>query len=312
MKRAIITGATGAVGTALALELASQGVEVLVLSRKGSRRNDNIPADPLISVAFCSLEEMEGFQNTTGKDYDVFYHLAWMGTTGEERNDFELQNRNVKYALDAVALARRFGCHSFVGIGSQAEYGRKEEDLLPDTPAAPETAYGMAKLCAGQMTRAYARQLGMRHLWVRILSVYGPYDQNGSMIMSTIEKLRTGRTPEFTRGEQMWDYLYSMDAGRALYLLGEKGVDGKTYVLGSGSARPLREYMEVIRDICAPGAALGIGALPYGRNQVMYLKADISEIRKDTGWMPEVTFEEGIRNLVLTWGWKVGRKLRGD
>ncbi|MBQ0100941.1 MAG: NAD(P)-dependent oxidoreductase, partial [Lachnospiraceae bacterium] len=108
--------------------------------------------------------------------------------------------------------------------------------------------------------------------------------------------------PEFTRGEQMWDYLYSMDAGRALYLLGEKGVDGKTYVLGSGSARPLREYMEVIRDICAPGAALGIGALPYGRNQIMYLKADISEVRKDTGWMPEVTFEEGIRNLVLTWG----------
>ena len=310
MKRAIITGATGAVGTALTMKLISEGVEVLVLSRKDSKRNGNIPEDPLLTVAYCSLDEMSEFQNMTGKEYDVFYHLAWMGTTGEDRNNFELQNRNVKYALDAAALARRFGCHSFVGAGSQAEYGRAEGKLMPDTPTAPETAYGMAKLCAGQMTRAYAHQLGMRHLWVRILSVYGPCDQSGSMVMSTIEKLKKGETPEFTRGEQMWDYLYSCDAARALYSLGEKGVDGKTYVLGSGSARPLREYIETIRDICAPGAPLGIGAIPYQRNQVMYLCADISELRKDTGWSPEVTFEEGIRNLFLTWGWKVGKKLR--
>ena len=64
----------------------------------------------------------------------------------------ELQNNNVKYALQAVKAAKELGCTRFVGAGSQAEYGRVEGTLTPDTPAFPENGYGIAKLCAGQMT----------------------------------------------------------------------------------------------------------------------------------------------------------------
>lgn len=304
MKRAVVTGATGAIGTALVAELVKEGTEVLVLTRKDSKRNKNIPDSPLVSLKYASLEEFGSLENDTGKDWDVFYHLAWEGTTGKARNDMYLQNENVRHALDAVGLARRFGCHSFVGAGSQAEYGRKEGMLGPETPVSPETGYGMAKLAAGQMTRAYAHELGMRHIWVRVLSVYGPFDGDGSMVMSTIGKLKAGLVPEFTRGEQMWDYLYSMDAGRAFAAMGDKGTDGKVYVLGGGSARPLREYIEIIRDVCAPEAEIALGVLPYARDQVMYLCADISEITRDTGWAPEVSFEEGIRGLSFTWGWR--------
>ena len=78
-----------------------------------------------------------------------------------------LQNKNVEYALDAVEAAKRFGCHTFIGAGSQAEYGRVEGLLKPDTPTFPEMGYGIAKLCAGHMTRKHAYQLGMNHIWVR-------------------------------------------------------------------------------------------------------------------------------------------------
>ena len=80
----------------------------------------------------------------------------------------------------------------------------------------------------------------------------------------------------------MWDYLYSADAGYAMYLLGEKGVSGKTYCIGGGTARPLREYIEAIRDAAAPGAEIGFGEIPYQEKQVMYLCADISDLEKDT------------------------------
>ena len=124
MKRAIITGATGSVGTALIKELVSNDVEVLVLCREGSKRNDNILKHPLVEKIYCSLDELEHLENDTGKVYDVFYHFAWQGTTGASRNDMYLQNKNVKYTLDAVGAAHRFGCHTFIGAGSQAEYGR--------------------------------------------------------------------------------------------------------------------------------------------------------------------------------------------
>ena len=298
MKRAIVTGATGAVGTALVNELIANNVEVLVFCRKDSIRNENIPVNSLVKTLYCDLKDLSNIQNTTGKNYDVFYHFAWMGTTGKMRNDMYLQNENVQYSLDAVGVAQRFGCHTFIGAGSQAEYGRVEGILKPDTPAFPETGYGIAKLCAGQMTREFAHQLGMKHIWVRILSIYGPNDGAQSMVMSTINKLKVGEVPQFTKGEQMWDYLYSGDAARAFQLIGEKGIDGKTYVLGSGVARPLAEYIEDIRKIVNPHVEIKLGAIPYVEKQVMYLCADISELTTDVGWRAEKIFEDGIASIL--------------
>ncbi len=298
MRRAIVTGATGAVGTALIRNLIKNQVEVLVLCRSGSKRLNAIPKHSLVRVADCSLDRLSELENDTGNSYDVFYHFAWEGTFGAERNDVDMQNRNVRYTLDAVRAAKRFGCHTFIGAGSQAEYGRVEGVLRADTPAFPENGYGIGKLCAGQMSRILCHQLGMRHIWTRILSVYGPNDGQNTMVMSTINKLKNGEIPKLTLGEQMWDYLYSEDAGEAFYLIGKNGVDGKTYTLGSGEAHPLKEYVKIIRDVVAPEGELNFGAVPYAENQVMYLCADISELINDTGWKPTTEFKEGIRRII--------------
>lgn len=297
MKKAIITGATGVIGTAMIKELTDHGVEVLVLCREGSVRNSQIPEHPLVTRKYCSLGELASLE-PMDKKYDVFYHLAWEGTTGKARDDMYLQNQNVKYALDAVGVAKRWGCHTFIGAGSQAEYGCVKGALKPDTPAFPTMGYGIGKLAAGLMTRQYAHQLGLKHIWVRIVSVYGSNDGNGSLVMTVLNKLKQAETPQLTKCEQIWDYLYSGDAARAFALLGEKGVDGKTYVLGSGRVRPLREYVEDIRDTVAPGAGLDFGVLDYYPHQAMHLQADASELEKDTGWRTATPFVRGIRHII--------------
>lgn len=295
MKRAIITGATGAIGMALVSELIDNDVEVLVLCHKESKRTSLIPNHPLVVKKYCDLDELYLLKNDTGKEYDVFFHLAWSGTVGDARDDMYLQNQNVKHSLDAVKMAARFGCKKFVGAGSQAEYGRVEGILTPETATFPETGYGIAKLSAGFMTREYAHQLGLQHVWVRVLSVYGPYDGKQSMVMSTISKLMRGEIPQFTRGEQKWDYLYSGDAARAFYLVGKNGIDGKVYVLGSGETKMLVEYIYLIRDAVNQQAQVEIGAIPYGAKQVMHLQADISQLKEDVGFQPLIPFEEGIK-----------------
>ncbi len=298
MKKVLITGATGAIGTALVSELISHGIEVLVLCRKESSRNDLIPEHPLVKKKFCALNELVDLQNETNDQYDVFYHFAWDGTNGDARNDVQLQLRNVKYCTDAILVAKRFGCKLFVGAGSQAEYGRFEGTLTSQTPVFPENCYGIAKLAAGQLTRVFAMQNGLQHIWVRILSVYGPNDGPKTLVMSLIKTLRNGEVPKMTKGEQQWDYLYSKDAAKAFYLLGEKGIDGKTYVLGSGASRPLHEYAEIIRKTINPSISIDYGAIPYGEKQVMHLCADITELTKDTGWKPTASFAEHIQEML--------------
>lgn len=298
MKRAVITGPTGAIGTALIEYLESRSVEVMAVVRPGSKRADRIKESSFVRKVECDLSDLRDLSKIINGGADVFYHFGWAGTFGDSRNDMYLQNKNVKYSLDAVEAAAELGCQKFIGAGSQAEYGRFEGKLNENTPAFPENGYGIAKLCAGQMTGILARQKGIEHIWTRILSIYGPYDGDNTMVTSTIRKLLAGERPACTKGEQMWDYLYSKDAAKAMYLLGLNGVNGRTYCIGSGNAAPLRDYIDCIRTAVNPDAQVDYGAVPYGDRQVMYLCADIETLKNDTGFVPDYTFEQGVKETV--------------
>lgn len=307
MNNVIITGPTGAIGMALIDRLVENDINVIAVVRSDSKRKNNLEKygdNPLVNVICCDLNNLNELpdmvREITTESIDVFYHLGWDGTWGAERNNTYIQNLNVKCSLDAVTAAAKLGCKRFVGAGSQAEYGRVQGLIRKDTATKPETGYGMAKLCAGQMTRLLCNQLGMEHIWVRILSVYGPYDGENTLIMSVIDSLMKGQSPNCTKAEQQWDYIYSKDAAKALQLIGDRGIGGKVYCLGGGEAKPLKEYIEVVRGLAAPEINVNYGAIPYSEKQVMYLCADINDLRQDTGFDIEYTFEKGVKET-LEW-----------
>jgi nucleoside-diphosphate-sugar epimerase len=300
MQNVVITGPTGSIGMALIQELLSHDMEVLALVHPGSKRIGSLPKDPNLQILALDLNDLERLPSMVEKKYDVFYHLGWGGTTGSARNDLDIQMKNIEASITAARAAASIGCKRFVGAGSQAEYGRYEGVLTAETPAFPENGYGMAKLATGQMTRLECEKLGLDHIWTRILSIYGPYDGLQSMVNMTIGKLLNGECPELTAGEQIWDYLYSKDAGLAMFLLGQKGKPGKTYCLGSGQPRPLRDYITEIRDLTAPEAELGFGRIPYGPRQVMHLTCDIRPLQEDCGFRPRYSFHQGIQET-LDW-----------
>lgn len=298
MKKVIITGGTGAIGIALIEKLIKEDVSVTVVCHRNSKRIARIPICENVKIVECNLDELKTLEQKLPNDYDVFYHFAWACTTGESRNNIEAQIKNVEYTIDAVEVAKNLGCRCFIGAGSQAEYGRYQGKLNAEVPAFPENGYGMAKLCAGQMSRIRCEQLGIDHIWTRILSVYGPNDGMNTMVNSLISQLLDGKIPACSKGEQIWDYLYAKDAAQAFYLLGEKGKSGKTYCIGSGKARPLKEFINDIRNEIAPNAEIGFGEVPYSKKQVMYLWADISDLEVDTGFQPEYSFHDGITETI--------------
>ncbi|MBR4758837.1 MAG: NAD(P)-dependent oxidoreductase [Lachnospiraceae bacterium] len=316
LRSVIITGPTGSIGTALIRLCIENNVRVVAVVRPDSGRIANIPSDPLVQVVRLGLEQISKLPDMQGVSGDVFIHLGWAGTFGDSRNDTATQYANIGYSLLAVQAAHILRCHTFIGAGSQAEYGRAEGTLKPDTPVNPENGYGIAKLCAGQMTRLLCAQLGIRHIWTRILSVYGPCDGEGTLISSLLRCFQEGSVLETTKGEQIWDYLYSEDAARAIFLLAEKGLDQKTYCIGSGQGRALKSYMteaaEAAQKIVNAGSnekdyvnCIEFGKRSYAPNQVMHLVADISELSKDTGFEPAVNFDEGIQKT-LQWMQEIG------
>lgn len=283
---------------ALMRQLLNKDRVIYAVVRPGSKRIGNIPQDSRIKLVECDLTDTQHLPELINEPCDEFYHFAWNCTFGDSRNNMEAQTDNIMRAVQAAEAAVKLGCKVFLGAGSQAEYGRTNSPAGPDTPAFPENGYGMAKLCAGQMTKEICHRNGVKHIWLRIFSVYGPYDSTNTMVMSGINKLLNGERPSYTWGEQQWDYIYCDDAARAFMLAAEKGKDGAIYCIGSGKTRPLSEYIFSIRDAVAPEAEIGLGEVPYAEKQVMFLCADISSLTADTGFVPKVTFEEGIKRTV--------------
>ena len=298
MKKAIITGPTGAIGIALIQELIKHRIFVTAVCHRHSGRISRIPQHELVKVIECDLSELRTLVDLLESNYDVFYHFAWACTIGNSRNNVSAQIENIQYTIDAVEVAKQLGCRTFIGAGSQAEYGRYDGILNSEVATFPENGYGIAKLCAGQLSRIRCEQLGLDHIWTRILSVYGPFDGENTLISSLIKRLLLEERPKCTKGEQVWDYMYSKDAAKALLLLGEKGLSGKIYCLGSGDAKPLSEYITLIRDMIAPGIEIGWGDIPYSTKQVMHLQADITDLIRDTGFKPEYSFENGIAETI--------------
>lgn len=311
MKRIAITGPTGAIGMALIELCIQRKIEVLAICHKSSKRIGNIPTSELIKIVEADLADYTTLDEKELGTCDGLIHLAWNGTTGDARNDMVLQSHNIEYTMDAVNLAYRLGCQFFIGAGSQAEYGRVEGNLNAQVPTNPENGYGMAKLCAGQMSRIMCEGLGMRHIWTRILSVYGPYDGEQSLVSTAIRKFENGENGAFTEGKQKWDYLYSKDAAKIILALGERGKNGKVYCLGSGKVQDLRSYIEKIYDVIREyqqrpeedamerAEHLGFGKIPYFAKQVMYLCADIQDLEEDIGKIEFTSFEDGIRETSI-------------
>lgn len=291
IRSAVVNGCLGTIGLALVKRLLETGVEkVYAVAYPGDPRISKIPEKAV--VVPCDMREIAKLQELIPVPVDAFFHLAWMGAIGDGRNDMLLQTQNIQCAIEAAKAAKELGCQVYVGVGSQAEHGRIEGKVTASAPCFPVNGYGMAKLCAGQMTRVVCGQLGIRHEWARVLSVFGANDGPLSVISILLDKLTKGEKPSLTAGEQLWDYIYADDAADALICMAKDGKDGKIYPVGSGKVRPLREYFEILRDAIDPELPLGIGELPYPPNQVMHLEADISELTADTGFCPKYSFEE--------------------
>ncbi len=297
--RALVTGATGFVGSYLTEALLEHGATVAVLRRAESnpwRIQHLLPS--LVSIEGDIHALVPSHLGIRAFRPDTVFHLAWDGTGNRHRNEATQVHRNLNGTMDLAKLARDSGCASFVAVGSQAEYGPLDKKIDEEALPNPTTMYGAAKLSAYHLIRQIAANSDMRFAWIRLFSTYGPKDNLQSMIPMLIETLLRRERPALTRGEQRWDYLFVSDVARALLDVARCPAATGAFNVGSGHAMPVRCIVEQIGELIDPSLPLGFGEVPYRPDQVMHLEADISKLRRITGWKPQVGLAEGLRHTV--------------
>lgn len=295
----VVTGASGMIGSHIIDLAIEKNISVDAVVRKNSKKLNNIPINDKVNVIECDLNDISNLGKFIDRPCDVFFHLAWNGVFGNDRNNVYNQQDNVLNTLKAINVATELGCKKFILAGSQAEYGLQDDILTCNTVPNPINAYGIAKNTAYQLGKVLAEQLGIEINNGRIISAFGDRDNDYTMISSSIIKMLKGEQVDLSECTQIWDYIYAVDVARAFFAIAEHGVNGKAYPIGSGKSRALKSYVEeVFRLVANDKSVLNYGAIKLSANAVRHLECDISELTADTGFIPKYSFSEGIINTI--------------
>lgn len=299
MRRIIILGANGFIGSRLTKYLAERGYEItaMVDGRYNYQFIKNIRHVRCLEFSLETLEQLNDDNSYEGIDF--CYHLAWAGVNAKYRNDNEAQLQNINHSLKVIDFCKAHQIKKLLIPGSAAEVSCGNSVITGHDIPAPSDMYSATKVAVHYICKTYAEQNGIDLIWTLITSIYGPGRDDNNLLSYAIKSLLKNEKPSFTGLEQKWDYLYIDDLIIALEALGNRGFGGKCYPVASGQFHQMKEYVEIIRNFINPNAALGIGELPYKKpdkidNQVF----DISELTADTGFTPRMSFEEGIKKTI--------------
>lgn len=298
MKKAIVTGANGFIGTALCKELSRQGISVIAVVRNKEENISSIESLDGLRIVYSDLSEFRNLHEViSDRDVDVLYHLAWVGSAGPLRGNAEVQFKNIKYTCDTAEACSKMNCKRFVFASSIMEY---EIEAVMSTDATPgiNTLYSSAKVSADYMARTIAGSLGIDYIRAVISNIYGPGELSPRLVNTSIRKMLNGEHCAFSAGEQIYDFIYIDDAARTFIAIAEKGVANRTYYIGSQNPKPLKEFLCELRDQVDPNIEIGLGEIPFNGVSLKYNEFNIHAVKEDTGFVPKVSFADGIQNTI--------------
>ena len=308
MKNAIVTGATGFIGSAFVEYLLSLNIEVLAIGRKNlddvpPTRRIKLKGAHYVKLDMSKIYQLENSLSKLGWDMGsdcVFFNLAWGGEKTLSDLNVAAQMNNVVWSVFAIEAAKKIGCVRFVHVGTMEEaFTEKYLELNHhnNNQHNRHVIYSVAKMAARNALKIKAAQLEIDFIYVLHSHVMGPDDDKDSFLQVTLQKLIHGDELIFSSGEQYFDVISVDDCSLGYYLICQQGKPGETYWVGSGEPKRLREYVERMYHLYPSGKEMQFGRLPY--NDIVLEKEvfSIANLVEDTGYQPTMTYEQTVQQL---------------
>jgi dTDP-glucose 4,6-dehydratase len=324
----LVTGGAGFIGSAVIRHIIENTADTVInvdkLTYAGNlcslKAIENSDRYHFCQVDICNREQLAAVFEQ--HQPDAVMHLAaesHVDRSIDAPGDFIDSNIVGTYTLLEVARAywseldgSRKAQFRFHHISTDEGYGDLEgpDSLFTETtPYAPSSPYSASKAASDHLVRAWHRTYGLPVVVTNCSNNYGPYHFPEKLVPHMILNALQGKPlPVYGDGAQIRDWLYVEDHARALYLVVNQGTVGETYNIGGHNEK---RNLEVVETICALLEEL-VPEKPAGidnyRDLITFVKdrpghdlryaIDASKIEKELGWVPEESFESGIRKTV--------------
>ena len=295
MRTALITGACGFIGRNLIQELSSHGYATVAIDR-----GENDPFRDLADTDYisCDLTSKSCADIHIPRQCDVLYHLAWIGVSPETRSDVDMQLKNVDACVNAIRIAEKNGIKDVVFIGSTLEYCYNGTPISETSLPTPANVYGSTKVATRFLCEQMCVSASINFKYAVITSIYGAGRDDNSVISYCIKSLLSGISPDLSKSTQIWDFVHISDAVKALRLIGETDDKNAFYSVGTGENKPLKYYIEILKELISPDTKINYGVKPYQNGKIPSSAIDLSALSEKTGYTPKYKFAEGIKEVV--------------
>lgn len=307
MRQAIITGASGFIGARLAKFLAYHNIETFALGRKPLseidterlQEKDNLH---YVQIDMANIEDLPTLLRNYHVTLDdcVFFNFAWAGKKGLSDLDVEGQLNNAIWSVNAYKVADKLGCKKFVHVGTMEEAFADEyldKDFHKDTVYNRHLIYSIAKITARNLLKTLRPNLSPELIVVAKSHVMGPNDHRDSLLRMAMKRMIEYKPLEFTSGKQNFDVVSITDCVRAFKLIGELGKDMAEYWVGSGKARTLREYIEILVKRYEPGMQMHFGKIAYSDVLLSLDTFSPKKLHEDTGFVCKQEYEDAVEEM---------------
>lgn len=295
MKKVIITGANGFIGSSLVNRLLENNVEVVAIDI--TFRESRLKQSALLRCVEISVDNVDKLLSAIPADeYDAFYHLAWMGVNGPAKADPDIQLKNIQYAINCAKVAKQLGCKKLLCSGTVAEQGIQSVPNLDSVSAG--MLYAAAKYTCRIMMEAYCKNIGLSFVWMQFSNIYGVGNRTGNLVSYTLGELLAEREATFGPALQPYDFIYVEDLIEAVCRLGDKETPQTFYYIGSGKPRILKEYLIRIGELADCKDKVFIGVRPDDGIRYSMDMFDNSDLLKAVGEYVGTDFDEGISKTI--------------
>jgi UDP-glucuronate decarboxylase len=300
MKRVLLTGASGFVGSHVARHLVQEGHDVFALVREQSDLSRLEGVQDAVHLVHGDLLDGDRIAAVVEQVHpDVCLHVAWYAEPGVYLHS----PLNVHYISSSLHLATKLaevGCRRLVVAGTCAEYDARYGYLSESTPTGPVTLYAASKVALQTVLAKLAEQIDLSVAWARIFYIYGPRESPKRFVPDIITTMLRGEPSRTTLGEQVRDYVHVEDVASGLWAVAQSELAGVVN-LGTGVPVTNREIVRKVGEILARRDLVKLGDMPYRSGDPMFLCADNRLIREHTGWRPQVDIESGLRHTIEWW-----------
>ena len=296
MNRVLVTGAGGFIGRRSLAPLAGKGLDVHAVTRG--------PVPPSgTGVTWHRADLLDDGQRCTlvrSLEPSHLLHLAWFADPGV----FWSAPENASWVAGTIRLLEEFaaaGGKRAILAGSCAEYDWScSGPLSEEAPLRPATFYGACKDATRRVAEGLAEVAGLSLAWGRVFFVYGPGEDRRRLVAATARALLAGERAPTTEGSQQRDLMHVDDVAAAFVALLMSHVVGPVN-LGTGEAVPIRSVVEQIAAASGRPDLLDVGALPSRPGEPKTLVAEVTRLREEVGFLPNITLADGIETTVAWW-----------